>query len=105
MPEAITESIHATTVVSRQYLTGLIDVRDVGERLACQVAVANGSNAGPAVKMGVEAPGEVEWFGVFEWLIAEDEHGVLVHSLANCGERFGLLDPAKVDGADLGDEV
>src|SRR5216683_52342 len=48
---------------------------------------------------------EVELFRVGEWLIAEDEHGVLVHPLANLTERLAIIDPAKVDRADLGDEL
>src|SRR5713101_9938869 len=105
MPEAITEPVHATAVAGRQDLAGLVDVRDVGERLVPQAALANYGGAGPRVELAVKALREVELFCVGEWLIAEDEHGVLVHPLANLTERLAIMDPAKVDGADLGDEL
>src|SRR5712692_5788234 len=105
MPEAITEPVHPTAVAGRQDLAGLVDVRDVGERLVPQAALANGGGAGPRVELAVKALREVGLLCVGEWLIAEDEPGVLVHPLANLTERLAIMDPAKVDGADLGDEL
>src|SRR5260370_16513555 len=102
MPEAITERVHATTVARRQDLAGLAHVRDVGERLVPQAVLANGGSAGPRVELTVEALREVELFGVGEWLLAEDEHGVLVHRRADLTERFAIMDQAKVDRTDLG---
>src|SRR5216684_265591 len=105
MPEAITEPVHATTVAGRQDPAGLVDVRDVGERLVPQAVPANGGSARPCVELTVEALREIELLGVGEWLIAEDEHGVLVHPLADLAERFAIMDRAKVDRTDLGDEA
>src|SRR5258707_8436 len=87
MPEAITEPVQATAVTGRQDLAALADVRDVGERFVPQAALANHGGAGARVELAVEALREVELFCVGEWLIAEDQHGVLVHPLANLTER------------------
>jgi hypothetical protein len=55
--------------------------------------------------LAVEALREVELFCVGEWLLAEDKHGVFIHPLAYLTERLTITNPAKVDRADLGDEV
>jgi hypothetical protein len=44
------------------------------------------------VELTVEVPREDDLFGVGEWLIAEDEHGVRVHPLADLNERFAIMD-------------
>ena len=105
MPESINEAVHSSPVAGRQDLAGLVDVRDVGERLVAQAALANRSGAGPRVELAIEPSREIELLGIGEWLIAEDEHGVLVHPVADLTERLAIIDLAQLERADLGDEM
>ena len=64
MPEAITEAVHSSAVAGREDPAGLVDVRDVGERLITQAALASRRDAGARVELAIEPPREIELFGV-----------------------------------------
>ena len=90
MPEAIAQRVVAPAIVGLHDPALGIEVRDVGNCLVAEPALREGPAPGALVQAAVEPLAERELLGVGEHLIAEDEHGVLVHAGADRRERVGI---------------
>jgi hypothetical protein len=105
VPQPVAEPVHAAPIVGLQEVAVLVQVRDVAERLVPEAALSQGRRARPRVQRPVEALGEGDLLVVGERLIAEHEHGVLVHPFPKAREGLRVVDAPKLDRTDLGDEV
>src|SRR5439155_26627737 len=105
VPEQVAEPVHATAVVGLQELAALVDVRDVGEGLVAEAALAEGGAPGPRVQLAVESLRERQLLVVAERLVTEHEDGVVVHPGPDPRERLAVVHPAELDRAHLRDEV
>ncbi len=104
MPEAVAERVHAAPVVGADDLAVLVEVRDVAEGLVAEAVLLERADPQLGVEHAVQPLGEIELLAVGEGLVAEDEHGVLVHARPDAREGVRVLDLAQIDGTHLGGE-
>jgi hypothetical protein len=104
VPEAVAERVHAPAVLGAENRARLVHVGDVGERLVAEPVLVEHGNPGLGVELAVEALGEGELLGASELLVAEDDHGVLVHRRADRFQRRLVGHRAQVHRAGLGGE-
>ena len=104
VPEAIAERVHAAPVVGADDLAVLVEVRDVAEGLVAEAVLLERADPQLGVEHAVQPLGEIELLVVGERLVAEDEHGVLVHPRPDACEGFRVVRLAQIDGTHLGGE-
>src|SRR4029079_9619489 len=102
---ASAERISAARVVGGEDLASGADIRDVGQRFVAETVLRDDAGAGLRVQLAVEALRERDLLGVGELLVVEDEHGVLVHSGADRGERPFVERLAQRDRARFAEEA
>ena len=105
VPQAVGDRGGAHAVVRVPDLAVLVDVGDVGQRLVAEPVVADGRGGRPGMQRAVETLGEVELLFVGELLVAEHQHGVLVHAGADRLQRVAIMHLAQVDRAHFAGEV
>ena len=80
VPEPVAHVVHPAAVVRIHHCAALVDVADVAVSVVAMAILADRRSRGGPMDLAVEALGERELLGEVESLVAEDQHGVLVHA-------------------------
>jgi hypothetical protein len=104
VPQAVGDRGGAHAVVRVADLAVRADVGDVGQCLVAEPVAPDGRGGSAGMQRAVETLGEVELLFVGEILVAEHQHGVLVHVGADCFQRLSIMHLAQVDRAHFAGE-